>query len=72
MPNYIELLLGARNLDAIRHGMFQPSHRSYRRHRRGTLLYLLLRHSMLLEYAARRFPAADESRSAAARATARA
>ncbi|MGZ9174980.1 MAG: hypothetical protein ACXW52_25600, partial [Candidatus Binatia bacterium] len=44
-PNYIEALLGARNLDTIRHQtILQPPPR--------TLLYLLLRHSMLLEYAA--------------------
>ena len=44
-PNYIESMLAARNLDAIRHEMsLQPPPR--------TLLYLLLRHSMLLEYAA--------------------
>jgi hypothetical protein len=44
-PNYIEALLAARDLDTIRHEtILQPSPR--------TLLYLLLRHSMLLEYAA--------------------
>ena len=44
-PNYIEALLAARDLDAIRHEtILQPPPR--------TLLYLLLRHSMLLEYAA--------------------
>ena len=44
-PNYIEALLGARDLDAIRHQtILQPPP--------ATLLYLLLRHSLLLEYAA--------------------
>jgi hypothetical protein len=44
-PNYIEALLGARDLDAIRHQtILQPPP--------PTLLYLLLRHSLLLEYAA--------------------
>ena len=43
-PNYIASLLAARDLAAIRDGQTQPSP--------GTLLYLLLRHSMLLEYAA--------------------
>jgi len=44
-PNYIETLLAARNLDLIRNETFQsPPPR--------TLLYTLLRHSMLLEYAA--------------------
>jgi hypothetical protein len=44
-PNYIESLLAARDLNAIRFDMVQqPPPR--------TLLYLLLRHSMLLEYAA--------------------
>ena len=44
-PNYIEALLAARDLDTIRHQtLLQPPPR--------TLLYLLLRHSMLLEYAA--------------------
>ncbi len=44
-PNYIEALLAAQDLDAIRHEtILQPPPR--------TLLYLLLRHSMLLEYAA--------------------
>jgi len=44
-PNYIEALLAARDLDSIRHEtILQPSS--------PTLLYLLLRHSMLLEYAA--------------------
>ena len=44
-PNYIESLLAARDLDAIRNDTVQqPPPR--------TLLYLLLRHSMLLEYAA--------------------
>ena len=44
-PNYIEALLAARDLDAIRHEtILQPAPR--------TLFYLLLRHSMLLEYAA--------------------
>ncbi|MCI0748820.1 MAG: hypothetical protein L0Y58_25720, partial [Verrucomicrobia subdivision 3 bacterium] len=44
-PNYIESMLAARDLDAIRNETVQqpPPH---------TLLYLLLRHSMLLEYAA--------------------
>ena len=41
-PNYIESLLAARDLEAIRKEP-PPPH---------TLLYLLLRHSMLLEYAA--------------------
>ena len=44
-PNYIESLLAARDLNAIRFDMVQqPPPR--------TMLYLLLRHSMLLEYAA--------------------
>jgi len=43
-PNYIESLLAARDLDAIRDGPIQPPP--------ATLLYLVLRHSMLLEYAA--------------------
>ena len=44
-PNYIKSLLAARDLNAIRFDMvLQPPPR--------TLLYLLLRHSMLLEYAA--------------------
>ncbi len=44
-PNYIESLLAARDLDVIRKETIQqPPPR--------TLLYLLLRHSMLLEYAA--------------------
>ncbi len=44
-PNYIEALLAARDLDAIRHEtILQPPPR--------TLLYLLLRHSILLEYTA--------------------
>jgi hypothetical protein len=44
-PNYIEALLAARDLDTIRHEtILQPPPRA--------LLYLLLRHSMLLEYAA--------------------
>ena len=44
-PNYIESILAARDLDAIRHETVQqPPPR--------TLLYLLLRHSLLLEYAA--------------------
>ena len=44
-PNYIESLLAARDLNAIRHETVQqPPPRA--------LLYLLLRHSMLLEYAA--------------------
>lgn len=43
-PNYIETFLAARNLDDIRNATVQPPPR--------TLLYLLLRHSMLLEYAA--------------------
>jgi hypothetical protein len=43
-PNYIESLLAARDLDAIRNGLIQPP--------QDTLFYLLLRHSMLLEYAA--------------------
>ncbi|MCI0388364.1 MAG: hypothetical protein MOB07_06315 [Acidobacteria bacterium] len=44
-PNYIESMLAARDLNAIRHETTQqPAPR--------TLLYLLLRHSMLLEYAA--------------------
>ena len=44
-PNYIEALLAARDLDTIRHEtILQPAPRA--------LLYLLLRHSMLLEYAA--------------------
>jgi hypothetical protein len=45
-PNYIETLLAARNLDTIRFNgvpAAAPPH---------TLLYLLLRHSMLLEYTA--------------------
>ena len=44
-PNYIESLLAARDLDAIRKGTIQPAPPH-------ALLYLLLRHSMLLEYAA--------------------
>ena len=44
-PNYIESLLAARDLDAIRNERIQPPPPH-------TLLYLLLRHSMLLEYAA--------------------
>jgi hypothetical protein len=44
-PNYIASLRAARHLDAIRHETMQhPPPR--------TLLYLLLRHAMLLEYAA--------------------
>ena len=44
-PNYIAALLAARDLDAIRHNKVQqPPPR--------TLLYLLLRHALLLEYAA--------------------
>jgi hypothetical protein len=44
-PNYIESLLAARDLKAIwEEAILQPAPR--------TLLYLLLRHSMLLEYAA--------------------
>ena len=44
-PNYIEALLAARDLDTIRHEtILQPPPRA--------LLYLLLRHSMLLEYTA--------------------
>jgi hypothetical protein len=44
-PNYIDALLAAQDLDVVRHetGLQPPPH---------TLLYLLLRHSMLLEYAA--------------------
>ena len=44
-PNYIAALLAARDLDAIRHDTVQqpPPH---------TLLYLLLRHALLLEYVA--------------------
>jgi hypothetical protein len=44
-PNYIEALLAARDLDAIRHETFPQA-------LPPSLLYLLLRHSMLLEYAA--------------------
>jgi hypothetical protein len=42
-PNYIESLLAARSLDDIRNEGIQPAPQP-------TLLYLLLRHSMLLEY----------------------
>ncbi|MCU0602421.1 MAG: hypothetical protein MUC33_07150 [Desulfobacterales bacterium] len=42
-PNYIEALLAARDLDAIRHETIQQTPPR-------ALLYLLLRHSMLLEY----------------------
>jgi hypothetical protein len=42
-PNYIESLLATRDLNTIRHETIQPPP--------NTLLYLLLRHSMLLEYA---------------------
>lgn len=45
LPNYIESLLAARDLNAIRNGTLQPPSKS-------SLLYLLLRHSMLLEYGA--------------------
>jgi len=51
-PNYIESLLAVRDLDAIRHEMFQPSRPLELPPPPRTLLYLLLRHSMLLEYAA--------------------
>ena len=44
-PNYIQALLSVRDLDAIRHETIQPAPSP-------TLLYLLLRHSMLLEYTA--------------------
>jgi hypothetical protein len=44
-PNYIEMLLAGRELDAIRHETLQQPPPA-------ALLYLLLRHSMLLEYAA--------------------
>jgi hypothetical protein len=44
-PNYIASLLAASNLDAIRSGALTPLPPH-------TLLYLLLRHAMLLEYAA--------------------
>jgi hypothetical protein len=44
-PNYIESLLATRDLNAIRNEtILQPAPKA--------LLYLLLRHSMLLEYAA--------------------
>ena len=43
-PNYIEFLLAARDLDKIRDDEIQPPPPR-------TLLYLLLRHSILLEYA---------------------
>jgi hypothetical protein len=46
-PNYIEALLAARDLEAIRHETIQAIQPPPR-----ALLYLLLRHSMLLEYAA--------------------
>ena len=42
-PNYIEALLSAKSIDDIRHDRIQPAPQP-------TLLYLLLRHSMLLEY----------------------
>jgi hypothetical protein len=48
-PNYIEALLAARDLDSIRDEKFQPPHPQ---EAPRALLYLLLRHSMLLEYAA--------------------
>lgn len=52
-PNYIDVLLAARTLDAIRSEMFQPSDpQELPLPPPRTLLYLLLRHSMLLEYAA--------------------
>jgi hypothetical protein len=52
-PNYIEMLLAARTLDAIRHQMFRPSNPlELPLPPPRTLLYLLLRHSMLLEYTA--------------------
>ena len=54
-PNYIELLLAARNLDAIRNETVSPAAAA-----RAALL--LLRHSMLLEYSRRRFAAADQPR----------
>jgi hypothetical protein len=44
-PNYIDALLAARNLDALRNETLQPAPAP-------SLLYLLLRHSMLLEYGA--------------------
>ncbi len=45
LPNYIDSLLAARDLNAIRNGTIQPPPTP-------SLLYLLLRHSMLLEYGA--------------------
>jgi hypothetical protein len=52
-PNYIESLLAARELNAIRHEVFQPANPlELPLPPPRTLLYLLLRHSMLLEYAA--------------------
>ena len=45
LPNYIDGLLAARDLNAIRSGTLQPPPTP-------SLLYLLLRHSMLLEYTA--------------------
>ena len=44
-PNYIEALLAARNLENIRNEILQPNPQP-------TMLYKLLRHSMLLEYGA--------------------
>jgi hypothetical protein len=51
-PNYIESLLAATTLDAIRSEVFRPPHPLELHLPPATLLYLLLRHSMLLEYAA--------------------
>lgn len=52
-PNYIDVLLAARTLDAIRSELFRPSDPlELPLPPPRTLLYLLLRHSMLLEYAA--------------------
>lgn len=53
-PNYIQALLAAQDLDTIRFQNFQPPLTPNSEPPRS-LLYLLLRHSMLLEYAAAAF-----------------